>query len=403
MPTVNPKILKWARETAALTLEDAAKKLSINESRGISAINRLIALESGTVTPSRPMLVKMAKQYRRPLLVFYMSSPPRIGDRGKDFRTLPAGYSIAENALLDALIRDIRARQSMVRSALETEDEGDKIAFVGSMKISDGVDTVVRSIRNTLNAPLSEFQAQDSVEAAFTWLREKVEAAGVFVLLISNLGSHHTTIDTEIFRGFALADEVAPFVVINDQDSRAAWSFTLIHEIAHLWLGQSGVSGARLDASIEQFCNEVAGQFLLPLEELKKLKIDDNTDFETSINLVSAFAQARNLSSSMVAYRLNRAGVIRSDTWTRLNNTFREQWINWRRQHLERSRDQDGGPNYFVVRRHRVGAALITLVRRMLASGALATTKAGTVLGVRPKNVQTLIDIGHRSDINRLA
>lgn len=403
MPTVNPKILKWARETAALTLEDAARKLGINESRGVSAVNRLVALESGTDIPSRPLLVKMAKQYRRPLLVFYMSSPPQMGDRGKDFRTLPTGYSRAENALLDALIRDVRARQSMIRSALEIEDEGEKIPFIGSMELSDGVEAVVTSIQNTLNAPVAEFQAQDSAELAFAWLREKVEAAGVFVLLIGNLGSHHTTIDVEIFRGFAVADEIAPFVVINDQDSKAAWSFTLLHEVAHLWLGQSGVSGGRLEATIEQFCNEVAGQFLLPTDELQKLQINDGTDFDTMTTRISAFAQERNLSSSMVAYRLNRAGVIQFDTWNRLSSAFRDQWINWRRQNRERARNRDGGPNYFVIRRHRVGTALISLVRRMVETGTLATTKAGTVLGVKPKNVQTLIHLGCRPDASRLA
>ncbi len=403
MPTVNPKILKWARETAALTLEDAARKLGINESRGVSAVNRLVALESGTDIPSRPLLVKMAKQYRRPLLVFYMSSPPQMGDRGKDFRTLPTGYSRAENALLDALIRDVRARQSMIRSALEIEDEGEKIPFIGSMELSDGVEAVVTSIQNTLNAPVAEFQAQDSAELAFAWLREKVEAAGVFVLLIGNLGSHHTTIDVEIFRGFAVADEIAPFVVINDQDSKAAWSFTLLHEVAHLWLGQSGVSGGRLEATIEQFCNEVAGQFLLPTDELQKLQINDGTDFDTMTTRISAFAQERNLSSSMVAYRLNRAGVIQFDTWNRLSSAFRDQWINWRRQNRERARNRDGGPNYFVIRRHRVGTALISLVRRMVETGTLATTKAGTVLGVKPKNVQTLIHLGRRPDASRLA
>lgn len=403
MPTVNPKILKWARETAALTLEDAARKLGINESRGVSAVGRLVALESGTDIPSRPMLVKMAKQYRRPLLVFYMSSPPQMGDRGKDFRTLPTGYSLAENALLDALIRDVRARQSMIRSALEVEDEGEKIPFIGSMALSDGVEAVVKSIQNTLNAPAADFQLQDTPELAFAWLREKVEAAGVFVLLIGNLGSHHSTIDVEIFRGFALADEVAPFVVINDQDSKAAWSFTLLHEVAHLWLGQSGISGGRLEATIEQFCNEVAGQFLLPTDELQKLEINDGTDFDTITTRISAFAQERNLSSSMVAYRLNRAGVIRFDTWSRLSNAFRDQWINWRRQNRERARNQDGGPNYFVIRRHRVGPALINLVRRMVGTGTLATTKAGTVLGVKPKNVQTLIDLGRGPDVSRLA
>lgn len=89
MTKVNPEILQWARETIGLTLQQAIQKLNISDARGIAAIDRLIALETGEVEPSRSMLVKMAKQYRRPLLTFYMSAPPRKGDRGQDFRTLP--------------------------------------------------------------------------------------------------------------------------------------------------------------------------------------------------------------------------------------------------------------------------------------------------------------------------
>jgi len=123
MPTVNPDILKWARETAALTLEDAAAKLNIGEARGVPAETRLAAYEAGEREPSRPLLVRMAKQYRRPLLTFYMSQAPRLGERGQDFRTLPPEHSTAQDALVDALIRDVRARQQMVRAALEDEEE----------------------------------------------------------------------------------------------------------------------------------------------------------------------------------------------------------------------------------------------------------------------------------------
>ncbi|MFY1080099.1 ImmA/IrrE family metallo-endopeptidase, partial [Escherichia coli] len=77
-----------------------------------------------------------------------------------------------------------------------------------------------------------------------------------------NLGSHHSALNVELFRGFALSDKVAPFVVINDQDSEQAWSFTLLHELAHIWLGQTGVSGGRPTSVIETFCNDVAGRIL---------------------------------------------------------------------------------------------------------------------------------------------
>ena len=85
-----------------------------------------------------------------------------------------------------------------------------------------------------LNA--AEYYAQPNAEDAFRLLRSRTEDAGVFVLLKGDLGSHHTAIDVEVFRGLAIADDVAPFVVINDNDSRAAWSFTLLHELTHLLL-----------------------------------------------------------------------------------------------------------------------------------------------------------------------
>jgi transcriptional regulator with XRE-family HTH domain len=155
MPRVNPEILRWARETAGLSLEEATQKLKINEARGVPAVDRLRALETGEQEPTRPMVLKMAKQYHRPLLTFYMSAPPRKGDRGQDFRSLPDGYSESDDALLDALIRDVQARQSMVRSILEDEEDAEPLWFVGSAVISDGMPAILTSIRDTLQLNIS--------------------------------------------------------------------------------------------------------------------------------------------------------------------------------------------------------------------------------------------------------
>lgn len=392
MPRVNPVILCWARETAGLTCEEAAEKLHISESRDVSAVDRLTALEIGQVEPTRPMLVRMAKLYRRSLLVFYMSVPPRKGYRGQDFRTLPENHSGADDALLDALIRNVSARQSMVRAALEDEEEARQLPFVGSMTISDGAPAVQASIRQTIQVNLSDFRGQPSPRDAFALLRAGAERVGVFVLLMGNLGSHHTTIDLETFRGFALADKIAPFVIINDQDSNAAWSFTLIHELTHIWLGQTGISGARSEIAIERFCNDVASEFLLPLEELVQFQVGDPADIDVLQARISDFARKRNLSSSMVVYRLYLIGAIDLDTWRRCSATFRDWWFHERRRRREQGRDREGGPNYYIVRRHRVGKALVNLVRRMMAAGALTTSKAGRVLGVKAKQVQRLAD-----------
>jgi len=190
--------------------------------------------------------------------------PPRKGDRGEDFRGVP-NRDLAHEPLLDALVRDVKARQAMVRSVLEDEEESQPLPFVGSMSVNSGVGTVLASIRQTLDLDLPTFRAQGTAESAFSLLREKVEAAGVFVLLMGNLGSHHTALDTSTFRGFAIADTVAPFIIVNDQDAKSAWSFTLLHELAHLWLGATGISGGCRTTQLNDSATTLRVAFYYPI------------------------------------------------------------------------------------------------------------------------------------------
>ena len=99
------------------------------------------------------------------------------------------------------------------------------------------------------------------------------------MLGLGDLGSYHTELNVEVFRGFALADEFAPFVVINPRDAAAARCFTLLHELVHLWLGEPGISGGDPLDPVEVFCNKVASNFLLPDEELATaLDLNRRTD-----------------------------------------------------------------------------------------------------------------------------
>ena len=209
----------------------------------------------------------------------------------------------------------------------------------------------------------------------------------MFVLLKGDLGSYQTAIGVDAFRGFAIADDVAPFVVINDNDSRAAWSFTLLHELTHLLLGQTGISGGYSDADIEQFCNNVAAEWLLPTQILDDIRIERHHDSTEQQHRIDEFAAERNLSRTMVAYRLLRSDRIDWPTFDRLRAVFGERWRQQRDRQRAKAREGDGGVDYYVVRRHRVGRALLTFARRMMNSGALSTTKAAKILGVKPANV----------------
>ncbi|MES9971910.1 MAG: XRE family transcriptional regulator [Candidatus Thiodiazotropha sp.] len=390
MPKINHEILFWARETAGLELEQAARKLMIKDGKTSSGAEKLAAYEAGTVHPSRALLLRMSKAYRRPLLTFYLDTPPRIGDRGEDFRTLPEHFESEDIAYVDAMIRDIKARQSLMRETLVDEDEAIEHAFVGSAVIDQGVSQITQTLREMLNIDLDDFRAQGSYGEAFKYLRKKAEAKGIFVLLKGNLGSYHTNIDLKAFRGFALSDKVAPFIVINDRDAKSAWCFTLLHEIVHILLGQTGVSGSYAEKHIEKFCNDVASEFLLPDDEFVEFNIKNISDNELADH-ITKYALSLKVSSSHVAYRLYRKGALSKVRWEKLADFYRMQWVEQKEQQKIKARDQKGGPSYYVIQKFKLGA-LAEIAQRLNSSGALSTTKAGILLDIRPIKVHRLFE-----------
>jgi Zn-dependent peptidase ImmA (M78 family) len=388
MPKVKHSILEWARKNSLLSVEEAAKKLNIKDDKKLHAVEKLLAYESGEKEPSRSLLLRMSQQYRQPLLVFYLDKPPIIGDRGEDFRTLPDQFDETENVNVDILIRDIKARQSTIRETLIEADEEINLSFIGKNKIVDGVKPVVQTIRTKLNIDLDDFRNQPNHKEAFRYLRQKIEGIGVFVLLKGNLGSYHTNIAVTAFRGFAIADDIAPFIVINDQDSESAWSFTLIHEMAHLVLGKTGISGYYAEKSIEKFCNDVASEFLLPQIEFEKFN-PAMSDFDTLKSEISQYAFSKKLSSTHLAYRLYKSGNIKEPVWQQLRDFYLNSWMEKQKRERDKNKMKEGGPDYYVIKNYKLGS-LVELVQRLTYAGALTTTKAGMLLDIKPLKVHRL-------------
>ncbi len=393
MPNINHIILSWARETAELSVKNAAHKLQIKDGKTASAKDKLLDYENGTVAPSRSILLRMSRVYRRPILTFYLDKPPRIGDRGEDFRTLPDYFIGEENVYVDVLIRNIKARQSLVRETLIDEDEELKLEFIGRNTVDQGIQHITQTIGEVLNLDLDEFRAQPNYLDAFKLLRHRAEEARVFVLLQGNLGSHHTNISVTAFRGFALSDDIAPFIIINDRDAKSAWSFTLLHEMVHLALGQTGVSGsgAYAEKQIEKFCSDVASEILLPSVEFKTFQ-PSSLDFELIREEISDYAFSKKISSSHITYRLYLSGGIDKDLWIQLRNFYHKKWDDQRKKEKLKHKEQKGGPSYYVLRQHKLGA-LVRLVQRFTYSGALSTTRAGMLLNVRPLKVHRLFEV----------
>lgn len=391
MIAVNPNILKWARETAGLDLDEAATKLGFKDSRTSTAIEKLESLESGLKQPTNAQLNKMAKTYFQPPMVFYLPTPPRRDDKGEDFRTVSQKEANRkDNARLNLLTRDIKAAQRLVKDVL-AEDRAEPLPFVGSANIVTGVESVARDIVATIDFDISTFRKKRNVREAFAYLRQQIEQRRVFVLLLSDLGSHHTAIPIEAFRGVAYADDMAPFIVINRQDAVSAWSFTALHEATHVWLGTSGVSGMFGDKDVERFCDRVAGAILFPANDRAAMEIGRHSRIDHIVKNIDSVADKMKLSRSMISYNLWLDGHFDYEIWKGLKSHFFEQRAERAKQERERIKATNSGPSYYTVKRYQLGNALVDLVRYSVSTGALTPSKAAVVLGVAPRNVYPML------------
>jgi Zn-dependent peptidase ImmA (M78 family) len=405
---VNPAVLIWARETAGFALEEAAPKL-FKDGAKATAVENLAAMEDGEKQPTRTQLAKFAKVYKRPLLAFYMAEPPRTGRRGQDFRQSPDDRTKRENAMLDTLLRDVKARQEAVRDLVLDDDDFWEHKFVGSVTIDTPVTTVVSSISLALGFDNKDKNLRrGEPDKLFKILRAAAEDIGIFVLLLSDLGSaRHNPIPSSVFRGFAIADEVAPFVVINAREARTSRSFTLMHELAHVWLGATGVSGQAYTgnpvtqaAKIEQFCNDVAGEFLLPSESFKSDTVAfDPDDAAAAEPIIESIAYSWSVSEPMVAYKLYRLGELSPPAYAALRGMYAARWQAFLASQNNK-KTNDRGPNPNVVKAHNLGDALLGVVSRNVRTKALTYTKAANLLGSKANRVETLLR-GYEAKMNR--
>ncbi|HFF6203513.1 ImmA/IrrE family metallo-endopeptidase [Stenotrophomonas maltophilia] len=228
---------------------------------------------TGEAQPTLRQLEDFARRTHTAIGYFFLPQPPRLPLPIPDFRTL-RDEAIGEPSshLLDTIYL-CQQRQGWFRDHARLHGFP-PLSFVGSATVQEEPEIVAQRMREVLTLSVEARQRLSTWTDALRQLIAKAEEAGVMVMVTSVVGSNsHRKLDVEEFRGFALADDLAPLVFMNGADSKSAQMFTLAHELAHLWLGASGVSdpesGRMPEQQIERWCNQVAAELLMPMQALR--------------------------------------------------------------------------------------------------------------------------------------
>ena len=255
---VSPSVIRWACTRSGRSVEDLQQKFP-----------RLMDWECGRIRPTLKQLEALAKATFTPIGFFFLEKPPVDELPVPDFRTMDNAEVRRPSPHLLNTIYLCQQRQAWYQE--ETQRDLFLQNFVGSLDISVEVEAAAEQIGRMFRFDMaSRIELRDENETTLRRFIEGAEEQGILVMVSGVVGNNtHQRLDVNEFRGFALSDPIAPLIFINGAEAKAAQIFTLAHEIAHLGLGQSGVSNAqaattRSSHSIERWCNQVAAELLVP-------------------------------------------------------------------------------------------------------------------------------------------
>lgn len=368
--SVNPKILTWARSRAGLDTVSLARKLSVSS-------EKLEKWEAGEVAPTFRQAQKFAHHTSIPLGYLFLDNPPAESFPVADFRTVGSEYHNRMSPELVDTVKIILQRQEWYRDYL-IDNGSERLSFVKSVTIDEPVEQVVGVIRKLLDVP--KIPTSGTHDDFYRKLISKIEDVGVLVMRGSFVGnSRNKKLNVEEFRGIAVSDEFAPVIFINENDSLGAKIFTLLHEFAHILLGESGISDIEKDnhRKSEKFCNAVAAEFLCPEISFKQLW-NEKESLEQNLTLL---AKNYRVSKWVIARRALDFKIINNLEYTKFINNSIEQF-------KEQNKKEGGKISFYKVQPGRVSKKFTNAVLSETLSGRMLLRDASFLIGIRPEKIQ---------------
>lgn len=362
---ISPKVLDWAAAQSGKSLIECALKISKRNAESI--INGIL---------TNAQLVKFAKSTHVPLgYLFLQEPPPPRRLPVADFRTIQNSSALSPGFF--ETFDDIEYKQSWYKEMLESEGIEPR-AYVGkySKERPDPI-TLANEIRETLAFSSADRKKIKDPDGLFSLLANKCESIGILVFKNGVVGNNsRRPLDVSEFRGFVLADAIAPVIFINGADAPAAWVFTLAHELAHIWLGDSGVSDVdpATDQRVEKFCNSVAAEFLVPESDF--LHLWQNSDSHDTYEKVQLGRLTFKVSSLVIARRALDLHLIDRDVYVKIYAEARKK-----------SKAKGGGGDFYqtlAVRNSRLFASQVT---NLAMTGSITLGSAGRLLNTNANNV----------------
>jgi len=383
MPTIEalitPKVVRWARQRARLSTAEVAKRINVSQP------DRLHAWEQEG-TEDRPTFRQarhLADVLHVPFGYLFLSEPPTEELPLPDLRTKYGAAAMEPSPDFLEVIYDALRKQEWYHDYLLDQD-ADPVPFVGRYTETTPVNTVAEDIRRTLRLDQSLRRQARNNDDYFRLLVRRAEEARVLVLRNSVVGNNtHRPLDPEEFQGFAKSDSLAPLVFVNQNDYLSAQIFTLLHELAHIWIGASGISDPDYlerpvseSAVYQRRADQIAAEALVPAKDFG-LRWDSYSHDEDRLSQLRSHYRVSVFVLLRRAYDLGKLSLAE----------YLSNYDELRQQIKPKPPGGGGGYNSLFSRN---SYAVTTAVLHSVIEGKLPPTEGATLLNVRPPTLYNM-------------
>lgn len=364
---VNPDILRWARERADLSMGMLATKLQTTE-------EKISEWESGNKPITMRKAMTLAEKTYIPFGYLFLKEKPVDKLPIPDLRTIDGEPVRKPSAELYKIVQNILSKQVWYKDYQKDQD-AKSLDFVGRFNLRSKVNAIVDDMRSELG--IEPHPTRGNWENYHKLLIQRIEDIGILVMRQGSLGHHTKPLHVSEFRGFAIADKHVPVIFINLADAPVARLFTLIHELTHVWIGESGISdGSEATHRKEEIlCNAVAAEFLVPGIEFRD-HWQENENWKDNLPALEAHFH---VSQWVLARRALTLNYISRDD-------YRAFIAYLKKKHDEREKSS-GGPSYYVTLKSQTSERFARALLSETLSGNVLLRDAGQLLGIKPDKI----------------
>jgi len=350
---INPQRLLWCLDELGQGPQDLAKTLNLSEKTVAAALR-------GDSAFSFRQLGQIASYFGRGVLFFLGSDAVDEQIHTPQFRTIKN-----KRPDLDVEVRKLIERSEWQREVYLSLLEETKDELEGRTSLPNLAGRTPREAADQVRRSL-DLDGRQSIET----YREALERSGVLVFRAQGYeGRWHWDKESSLL-GFSLYYPQYPVIVLKREDWETRQAFTLMHELGHLVLHQTGSIDGEGDFESreerENEANEFAGQILVPDDLLGSVVGPAPEDPSRYDAWVAPVSRPRGVSAEVVLRRLLDAGRISQNAYQayrdwRATRPFSENESGGSRQYRHREPLHILGNHYVRTVLGALGARQITL------------------------------------------